>query len=369
MKTKNGFSFSFTFLTYCILLVISLCWVTYLEASTKPSNGNFKTIFTYDKNNKYYPDSVWLISATPELMGWNSKKLHLARQYSESIGSAAVIIIENGVVVSCWGDVSFRYKCHSIRKSLLNALYGIHVDNSNININKTLGELEIDDIKPSLTTTEKKAKISDLLKSRSGVYHQSAYETKSMRDNRPARGSHYPGTFWYYNNWDFNTLLTIFEQETKQKIFDEFKNKIATPLQFEHFDLNDTAYYYEDNKSIHPAYLFRMSSVDMARFGLLYLRSGLWQDKRILSERWLQESTTNYSNFGTNKFVTGFGYLWWIGRDSFQASGNGGHRMVIIPQKNLIIVHRVDTEKAYYTKVNLKKFNKLFHLILAARDY
>ena len=34
---------------------------------------------------------------------------------------------------------------------------------------------------------------------------------------RPARGSHAPGTFWYYNNWDFNALGTIFEQARRRR--------------------------------------------------------------------------------------------------------------------------------------------------------
>lgn len=36
-----------------------------------------------------------------------------------------------------------------------------------------------------------------------------------MTKNRPARGSHAPGTFWYYNNWDFNVLGTISEKKTR----------------------------------------------------------------------------------------------------------------------------------------------------------
>jgi len=53
-----------------------------------------------------------------------------------------------------------------------------------------------------------------LLEARSGVYHAALYETPAMAKQRPARGSHEPGTFWYYNNWDFNALGTIYEHAT-----------------------------------------------------------------------------------------------------------------------------------------------------------
>ena len=101
------------------------------------------------------------------------------------------------------------------------------------------------------------------------MYHRAAYQSASAKAARPERWSHSPNTFFYYNNWDFNTLGTIFEQETGTKIFEEFKKRIADPLQMEHFLIEDTEYRFELDESIHPAYLFRMTALDMARFGLL----------------------------------------------------------------------------------------------------
>jgi len=119
----------------------------------------------------------------------------------------------DGAVVAHWGDIETRYMCHSIRKSFLSALYGVHVAKGNIDLDETMGELGIDD-KPPLTQLEKQASVRDLLKARSGVYHPAAYETEAMKKARPKRGSHVPGTFYYYNNWDFNTLGAIFEKQT-----------------------------------------------------------------------------------------------------------------------------------------------------------
>ena len=120
----------------------------------------------------------------------------------------------------------------------------------------------------------------DLLESRSGVYHEAAAESEEMSASRPARGSHPPGAFSYYNNWDFNTLGTIFEKLTGVKIFEAFTTEIADPIGMEDFSLEDCGYAYEEAKSRHPACNFRMSARDMARFGLLYLpatrRSSSW---------------------------------------------------------------------------------------------
>jgi CubicO group peptidase (beta-lactamase class C family) len=85
-------------------------------------------------------------------------------------------------------------------------LYGIHVGRGDIDLDATLAELDIDDITPYLTPIEKTATIRDLLLSRSGIYHEAAGESQSMIDLRPERGSHPPGTYFYYNNRDFNAL-------------------------------------------------------------------------------------------------------------------------------------------------------------------
>ena len=108
-----------------------------------------------------------------------------------------------------------------IRKSFLSGLIGIAVSEHRIELSKTLSELGFNDIAPSLTEIEKSAKVGDLLKARSGVYHLASNDTPGMTALRPARGSHLPGTYWCYNNWDFNALGAISEQQTQSSIFQE----------------------------------------------------------------------------------------------------------------------------------------------------
>lgn len=313
----------------------------------------------YDsESGKVYPAANWQKTATPERLGWSSEMLAEARAYSETIGSAAVMIVDDGVVVAAWGDVTRKFKCHSMRKSLLSALIGIHVNEGNIDLSKTMKDLGIDDYEPSLTPAEKQATVGDLIKARSGIYHEALGENQMMRDMRPARHSHAPGTFWYYNNWDFNALGTIFEQETKTIIFAEFDQQIAKPLQMEDFKVSDCRYVSSDDVgkpflSQHNYYNFRMSARDLARFGLLFLREGRWRDKQIISTDWVRESTASYSQRGIDG---GYGYMWWTGvngglfqnvvlkKHSYYASGWGGQKVIVLPYRKLVIVHRGNTD-------------------------
>lgn len=291
---------------------------------------------------------------SPEKAGWSSHKLNEAASVADTLGYSAIAILYDGKEMFSWGKVRKNYKCHSIRKAFLSALYGIYVDNGTIDLDLTIKDLGVDDIPPKLTEQEKKATIRHLLQARSGIYHPAAGETSDMEKARPERGSHPPGTFYYYNNWDFNVLGVIFEKLTGEKIFDAFKKDIADPIGMQDFDPSKCFYYWESEKSRHPKYAFRMSARDMARFGALYQKGGVWNGKRIISERWMRESTTPYSE----KDGAGFGYCWAIlledtflaklvGGSGYFFSGLGVHSLVIIPELKYVLVIRMDTEKDF----------------------
>jgi len=321
-----------------------------------------------------YPGTKWDRVTAPEKFGWSTKKLETAEKYAESINSAGVFVIFNSFVIADWGNTSYRFPCHSIRESLLNALYGIHVQEGNIDISMTVNELGIDDNPPSLTKEEKQATIQMLLQARSGIYHPAATEIAGGILSLPERNSHEPGTFWFNNNWDLNALGTIFEQETETQIFEEFKMRIAVPLQMEDFRVEDGSYSY-NIASNHPVYSFQMSARDMARFGLLFLRKGKWKEEKIIPEDWIFESTKSYSDAGDDG---GYGYLWWVSVDGrhlpnvhfkgkvFSARGDGGHYILVLPYLDVVIVHRVNTNIAG-NFVSPEEFGTLVKKILDAQ--
>jgi CubicO group peptidase (beta-lactamase class C family) len=290
-----------------------------------------------------------------------------------------VVIVDDGVIVSQWGETATKFNVHSIRKSFLSALYGIAVAKGQIELNATLGQLGIDDNPPSLTPEEKQARVIDLLKARSGIYHAALYESPAMKAEKPTRGSHPPRSFWSYNNWDFNALGTIYEKLTRDSIYHAFDAQIAQRIGMEDFDPKEQEYVTGPD-SIHRAYPFRMTARDMARLGLLYMRSGRWRDAQIIPAQWVRDSTTAYSvaDGNTRDNYSGYGYLWWVAVNgnhypkvevpdgSFSAWGAGGHFIAVIPVLNLVVVHRVNTDDPA-KKVTLEQFGDLLRLILAAK--
>ncbi len=291
----------------------------------------------------------WVKATAPENLGWSGAALEALVPEMERFGTHALMIVTDGRVVFEYGNIANNFLSHSMRKSLLSALYGIYVADGAIDTSLTLGGLGITENVP-LTETELQARVADLLRARSGVYLPAAAETQSMRMARPPRGSHAPGTHWYYNNWDFNVLGTIFRQETGEDIYGAFAQRIAEPIGMEDFFVARQAYDHELGFSIHPSYPFRISARDAARFGQLVLQGGRWGDVQVIPEDWVDVSTSSYSD--TRMPGTGYGFMWWVLAEethglppgSYYASGYGGQKIFVIPALRSVVVHRINVQ-------------------------
>jgi len=299
-----------------------------------------------------FPGADWQL-VPPAKSGWSESGLAEARQRSEQLHATAVMVVHRGALVAEWGNTVRRTELASVRKSLLSALIGIAVAQHKISLDSTLASLGIDDNPPALTDVEKRATVRLLLQARSGVYHPALYETAAMARERPARGSHAPGTFFYYNNWDFNALGTIYERATGTGIYDALDRLIAKPIGMQDYRPSDGEYFTGPD-SIHRAYPIRMSARDLARFALLYLRDGAWAGRQIVPAAWVRESTQPHSDTRRSGIPVGYGYLWWtaprdvdqgsLGPGWFTALGAGGQYAFVMPAHDLVVVSRVDRD-------------------------
>lgn len=297
-----------------------------------------------------YPPNEWTAADDPGQFGWSSTALANAYRYAQTIGSSAIMIVQDGLIVSSWGKIADVTGIASMRKSLLSALIGMHEIEGTIDLAMTLAELDIDDCEPALTPKEKQATIADLLMSRAGVYHAAADQNPALL---PPRGAHVAGEQWFYNNWSFNILGVILQQLSGVPLADDFSRRIAIPLQMQ--DFRPEHFYFKTiPQSIHPAYKIRMSARDLARLGVLLVNGGRWRDAQVIPAEWISRSTVPYTDLGHG---AGFGYSWWIGRYALQpptaaaeivkdkpfywASGMGNQYLMMFPDIATVLVHRV----------------------------
>ncbi|PZR07611.1 MAG: hypothetical protein DI539_23480 [Flavobacterium psychrophilum] len=320
--------------------------------------------FTASELPSGLPEKQWLQYKVPEDAGFSSQKLQKAHRLADHYKSASVLIIYKGAIVQSWGDASRPFRMHSSRKVTQSALIGIYASKGLIDINKTIGEYGIDEVTP-LTEIEKSATVKQLMTGYSGIYLPSA----SGGDDIPKRGIHRPGEHWYYNNWNFNALNTVFEQQTHVKLTDAFVDDIAQPIGMEDFVPHDAIYRYE-KFSQHPAYHLNISSRDMARFGMLYMNEGRWGKEQVIPSKWVKESLTAYTP-KTERY--GAGYAWVIHPETtfnqkcYAAEGSGGHALMLFPESDMIIVHRANTYVEPWISVDWIYIRKIVKEIFASR--
>lgn len=87
---------------------------------------------------------------------------------------------------------------------------------------------------------------------------------------------------------------------------------------------------------------------EMAKFGLLYLRDGVWDGKRILPAGWVDHARRQRSWDPVDN--VGYGAHWWTTDDelgTFRAAGYEGQAIVICPAHDLVIVRLGKTDAVH----------------------
>lgn len=95
----------------------------------------------------------------------------------------------------------------------------------------------------------------------------------------------------------------------------------------------------QDKTRLNPSsWGLTLSVEDMSKIGGLYLNKGMYNQKQIVSTKWIQESTS-LQTFSSSLNL-GYGYLWWIlDKDAqvFAAIGDGGNIIYINSKRNIVI--------------------------------
>ena len=309
-----------------------------------------------------FPGADWERIEKPESVGFSSARLAALKVWLESLDTTAMMVSVGGKSLFEFGDLSHLSYLASVRKSVLAILYGKYVENGTIRLNRTLKDIgltEVDELMP----IELGATIENLITARSGIYHPASNAGDSTA-SAPPRGSQRPGTYYLYNNWDFNAAGAAFEILTGKDIYDALGSDLAKPIGMQDFDRSKQRKSGDPKRSKHLAYHMYLSTRDMARIGLLMLRGGNWAGSQVASKDWVKRITSlytpfnemnppNYRSLGSgNRW--GYGYMWWVWdapnspgpmMGAFTGMGAGGQFITIIPELDMVVAHKTDTQQ------------------------
>jgi CubicO group peptidase (beta-lactamase class C family) len=270
-------------------------------------------------------------------------------------------------------------------------MYGKYVENGTIPLGRTLGELAFTDV-GGLMPRELEATIENVITARSGVYHP-ASNSGDDTASAPPRGSQRPGTYYLYNNWDFNAAGAVFEKLTGRDIYDALQTDLAEPIGMQDFDRARQKKSGDIKQSQYQAYHMWLSTRDMARIGLLMLRGGDWGGRQVASREWVRRISSlvtpfhemnppNQRALGTGS-RWGYGYMWWVWdapnspgpfRGAYTGRGAGGQFITVLPELDMVVAHKTDTSQPVplgtgqrSRAVSTPEYDSILRMLIAAR--
>jgi CubicO group peptidase (beta-lactamase class C family) len=333
-----------------------------------------------------FPGVKWESVQTPESVGFSTPRIEVLRAWLKLNQTTALHVSAGGRTVFEYGDLAKVSKVASVRKSILALMFGKYVAEGKVDLNKSVEELGLGDVQAFLPS-EKGATLLHLLTARSGIYHASGNE--SLTSLSPRRGSQIPGTYFQYQNWDFNAAGTAFEKLSGKNIFDALGSDLAAPIEMQDYDRSLQRKNSSMPDSVHPEYAMYLSTRDMARIGLLMLRKGEWKGKQIIPKDWTTRITTIVTpqneihplqlGNATGSGRWGYGMLWWVWdgggmpgiitgpyAGAYTAMGANGQFLTVLPAMDLVVTHKVNFDEDGTRNVSLEDFSAILEMIIAA---
>ena len=299
----------------------------------------------------YFPPltgDVWETKSVNDL-GWKQTAVQPLLDFLAVKNSKGFIILVNGRIVLenyfNGHSASTGWYWASAGKTLTATLTGIAQQEGLININNKVsdyigtGWTSMPLAKENLITNK------HLLSMTSGIEDVANGDAVS-----PAKLTYKAdaGTRWAYHNV-YVKLQDVIAQASGQTWSNYFNTKLRDKIGMTGawFQIDNNSVYYSTTRS-------------MARFGLLMLNEGKWENTTILNETYFNEATDTSQNINL-----GYGYLWWLNgkssyhlpqsqlqfngsliptgpNDMFMALGKNDQKIYVIPSKKMVVIRMGD---------------------------
>lgn len=338
----------------------------------------------------YYPDSIWQ-SKRPSELKVNQPKLDSAVTFAinndsktdydlrvasykafsnepgfrilgptRERGKPSGVILKNGYIIAQWGDVKRADMTFSVAKSFLSTVAGLAVDNHLI---KNVDEPVLNYVWDGNFDGKHNSKITwRHLLTQTSDWSGCLFDICDWADRPPLEGTIddwknrklvEPGTLFEYNDVRVNLLALSLLHVWRKPLPAILKEKIMDPIGasstwrwygYENSFVNiDGIMMQSVSGGGHFGGGMFISPLDQARFGLLFLRKGKWNNRQLISDSWIKEAS---KPSGVNK---SYGFMWWTNEENrfenlsnkiYAAEGFGGNSIVIDKEHDLVIVAR-----------------------------
>ena len=298
----------------------------------------------------YFPpigSSTWETKSVASL-GWDETQVQPLLDYLELKNSKSFIVLHNGKIVMenyfnghAAGDL--RYWA-SAGKTLTATVTGIAEQEGYLNINN-----KVSDYLGTGWTSANLAK-ENLITNKHLLTMTSGLNDALGDDVSPANLQYVAdaGTRWAYHNV-YVKLQDVVAEATGQTWTSYYNTKLRDKI-----GMTGSWLPYLGLS------VYRSDSRSMARFGLLALNNGKWENNQIVPQNYFQNATTTSQNINL-----AYGYLWWLNgktsyhlpqsqlqfngtlipsapSDMYCALGKNDQKIYVVPSKKLVIIRMGD---------------------------
>ncbi len=228
----------------------------------------------------------------------------------------------------------------SLSKTFCSTAVGVACDEGLLSVEDRLVDLFPDDLPEVVSENLAKMRVRHVLSMNSGHAKDTispVFNGDSVPRAYLAQPVEYePGTHFTYDTGSTCMLAAIVRKVTGESVFDYLNRKILVPL-----GIRGSVWNITRDGTNEGGCGFQASSDDIAKLGRLYLNRGMWEGKRLLSEKWIDDATSFHSDNsknGTPDWQSGYGYQIWVNaREGFRGDGAYGQLMFVLPKTGVIL--------------------------------
>lgn len=350
-------------LTIFILFINTLCYGqnTYSYSQPKELEDGWKT----NNLKSQHVDTAGIYNFFNQIQN-GKHKLH------------SVLLVKNNQIIieEYFNDhkVDKQHDLRSVSKSIRSILLGIAIDKGFIDSVDDPISKYLKSPVPTKNMDERKEKITirHLLTMSTGLDCNDWDKQSAGQEDRVYKKKDWlqytldlpmvnePGAVSNYCSMGVVLIAEIISQASGMTI-----DTFAEQYLFHPLGINHVSWGHTSNKKVIPSgKRLYMTSRDMAKIGQLILNNGKWNDKEVVSEKWMEESTTSKTK------ITGidYGYLWWnipfkVEENTIVskvATGNGGQYIMVIPEMDMVAVFTGGAYNSQEDKLPFAIMNNLF---------
>jgi len=308
-----------------------------------------------------WPAADWE-TASPESQNVSPDGVKLVGEWLKNHGSKTGMLVRHGRIVGEWyfddARPESRYLVYSTTKSFSSTAVGLAIADGKFKLDAKISDV----LRDEKLDERREIMIRLLLSMTSGVFNNPEI---GKRDDLfhyalfEAPLKHMPGTLWDYNNTGLAILSPVFRTGTGQEI-DAFMNERV----FKPIGIIESDWKWEHRgPSALPYSGLEITARALARYGLLCLNRGRWQDRYVLPPNWISAATRPSQTHNKS-----YGYLWWnnsdgkwpgVPTDAFASLGKFNNDMLIVPSLDLIVLRQVGDDSGNDRKIDMNELWRL----------